>query len=187
MQTNRSIITWYLITVVLLVLWCVGSLPAQVIQSGGYVSAGGGTYPVSMTFNAVFSQTTVAVGSNNAFYFTTRTALGSTADGNFQIDNLAQTLGIEDSAGTAAPTLGTCTGGSLTSGSRNGVGEVTGTTGGSCIVQFATTNWTNTPFCIAEDETAAGIVNVTARSTAQMTISNITSGHAFQWICRGRI
>lgn len=85
------------------------------------------------------------------------------------------------------PTLGTCTGGTITSGSHAQGGEVTGTTGGSCVINF-NTSWTNAPFCTATDESATPTaLQLSARSVSSITVANITSGHSFNYICVGRI
>lgn len=138
-------------------------------------SAGSGVFAGSVTLNP-----------NSGIAYAARFATYSTAAKLYQWTDVTGATGGEQSVGT--PTLGTCTGGSLTSGSHNFGGEVTGTTGGSCVINFGTPNFTNTPLsCWAGDQTAGGVVNITARSASSITIGNITSGHDVMWGCTGRI
>lgn len=95
------------------------------------------------------------------------------------------TTGMELNLGV--PTLGTCTGGSLTSGSHNFGGEVTGNTSGSCVVNFGTPNWQNAPFCQAESESSLTHPRISARSTSSITITGTVSGESVVWHCDGRV
>jgi hypothetical protein len=88
------------------------------------------------------------VGGNSFFIFNTRSSVGATADKLLQVVDNTQATGTEINNGT--PTLGTCTGGTLTSGSHNIAGEVTGNTSGSCVLNFGTPNFTNTPVLFCE-------------------------------------
>lgn len=117
---------------------------------------------------------------------TGRSSFSSSADSLAQVKNNGGTTGMELNTGT--PSLGTCTGGSLTSGSRNFAGEVTGTTGGSCVINFGTPNFTNAPFCTLSDESGTpAVMQLSARSASSITIAGITSGHNVIFICFGRI
>lgn len=102
-----------------------------------------------------------------------------------QVLDVTSTTGMEFNNGT--PTLGTCTGGSLTSGSHNFGGEVTGNTSGSCVLNFGTPNFTNTPFCMLNDESSLTAVRISARSASSITITGVPSGEAVQYFCIGRI
>lgn len=93
--------------------------------------------------------------------------------------------GLEINLGT--PALGTCVGGSLTAGSHNFAGEVTGNTSGSCIINFGTPNFVNAPFCTLNDESALVAVQVSARSASSITVTGAGSGNNFQYICLGRV
>lgn len=129
--------------------------------------------------SAINASASVTIGWNG------RSILASTANKLLQINDSGNTTGTEFNNGT--PTLGTCTGGSLVSGSHNGMGEITGNTSGSCILNFGTPNFTNTPFCILNDETNLVAARVSARSASSITITGLTSGDAVQYICVGRI
>lgn len=126
------------------------------------------------------------IPSNTAYIIASRAQIGATASKLVQVIDSGGTTGVEINGGT--PTLGTCTGGALTSGSHNDAGEVTGTTGGSCVINFGAPNYTNAPFCTAIDESATPTaLQLSARSNASITIANITSGHNIIWACHGRI
>ena len=118
---------------------------------------------------------------------TARSTMGATGDGLLQIENSAGTFGIEVNTGTAAPTITTCGTGTVTTGSRNSAGEVTATGATACTVNFGAPNFTNTPFCIIEDETSAVAQRISAISASSFTVTGLTSGDKFMWICFGRI
>lgn len=112
----------------------------------------------------------------------------SSANGLFQtIQNSLSSPGVEFNTGTAAPTLGTCTGGSLTSGSTNTSGEYTGNTSSSCVVTFGAPNWSNAPFCFAMSEASTTHPRISARSATAITVTGGVSGEAVQYFCVGRI
>lgn len=151
--------------------------------SPGGISFGNGTCG-DPTANLLANNYTTQNGGG-AFTVTGRSAFLSTADKLVQLENNANTTGVEFNVGT--PTLGTCVGGSVTSGSHNTMGEVTGNTSGSCIINFGIPNFTNTPFCTINDESALIAVQISARSASSMTVTGAASGNNFQWICLGRI
>lgn len=111
--------------------------------------------------------------------------LGNTTAKLVQLTDSALVTGTEFNQGT--PTLGTCTAGSLTSGSHNQAGEITGNTSSSCVLNFGTPNWTNTPFCFAESETSLTHPRISAKSASSITITGGVSGEAIQYFCIGRI
>lgn len=127
----------------------------------------------------------VTINAAGAYAFSTRVNLKSGADKLFSIVDTALATGMEISMGT--PTLGTCTGGSLVSGSHNFGGEVTGNTSGSCVITFGAPAFTNTPFCVLNDETTLTAIRISARSASSITVTGAVSGDAFQFICLGRI
>lgn len=115
-----------------------------------------------------------------------KACIQSSSDSLLQVMASSLTTGIEFNVGI--PTLGTCTGGTMTSGSHNTAGEVTGNTSGSCVINFGAPSFTNTPFCMTNDESSSIIQpNVSSRSASSITISGQASGNAVQWICIGRI
>ncbi len=138
------------------------------------------------------SPTVTGITATGNVIGTTGVYAGGSAKGGFlsPTDGLEQLVsnaggGLEFNSGV--PTLGTCTGGSMTSGSHNGAGEVTGNTSGSCIINFGAPNFTNAPFCALNDESALIAVQISARSNASITVTGAASGNNFQWICIGRI
>ncbi len=148
-------------------------------QAFGAITATTGVFSSDVTARDLIA------GAARNIYFTGRSLFTSTADKLLQVlDNAAMT-GTEISNGT--PTLGTCTGGAMTSGSHNTAGQVTGNTSGTCAVTFGTPNFTNTPFCQATDGTGARALFITAASASTFTVNGLTSGDAFTWVCLGRI
>ncbi len=146
--------------------------------------------PLTITGNTVstgsFTTTnSLQVGAAMFLGFFGRAQLQSSADKLMVIEDNAGATGMELNVGT--PALGTCTGGSLVSGSHNFGGEITGNTSGSCVLNFGTPNFTNTPFCTLNDETSLVAARVSSRSASSITITGLTSGDAVQYICVGRI
>lgn len=162
-----------------------GAASALVIQSGGsdrwQFNTSGHLVPLT--------DANVNIGDSThgvlAIHTSGGTTIASTANKLLQVNDSGNTTGLEFNGGT--PTLGTCTGGTLVSGSHNSGGEVTGNTSGSCIINFGTPNFTNTPFCFVNDETALIAVRISARSNASITVTGAGSGDAFQFFCIGRI
>lgn len=166
--------------------------PTGTFKIGYSLNGAAATYPLTVSSAGLvtalgnFSTTgNLIAGSSGAVFIGSRGAVSSTADKLIQLGDNAITTAIEINAGT--PTLGTCTGGSLTSGAHNSAGEVTGNTSGSCVINFGTPNFTNTPFCFINDETALIAVRISARSASSITVTGAGSGDAFQFFCIGRI
>lgn len=113
--------------------------------------------------------------------------LKSPADALFNVSNSANTFGIQVNGGTAAPTLTTCGTGAVTAGSRNAAGEGTATGATVCTVTFGAPAWTNAPFCVVTDETAAHTLFVSGTTTLAFTVNGLTAADLFTWICLGRI
>lgn len=128
---------------------------------------------------------TIHVPAGANFYWGGRTLFGATADKLLQVLDNGGTTGREFNGGT--PALGTCTGGSLTSGSHNFAGEITGNTSSSCIVNFGTPNFTNTPICFAMSRTSTTHPRISAASASSITITGGVSGEAIGYHCEGRI
>lgn len=127
---------------------------------------------------AAFVGTTITMGAGAS-------TLNSTQNKLVQIGDSTAAVGVELNVGT--PSLGTCTGGSLVSGGKNTLFEVTGNTSGSCVVNFGTPIWQNAPLCFVNDETALIAVRISARTTNAITVTGAGSGDAFQVYCLGRV
>lgn len=84
-----------------------------------------------------------------------------------------------------APTISSCGDGALATGSTDTVGRVTGTTQTACTITFSSALGANSADCIMENLTA-NRGNITAASTTAMTVSNLTAGDDFMYICLGR-
>lgn len=152
------------------------SLTTAVVSSTALLGGAGNT---SLT-SANLGQMNVLAGPGGV-----GVGLDFTVDSALKINNRAQTSGYEVSLGSA--TLGTCTGGTITTGSHNFAGGYTGNTSSSCIVNFGTPNWTNAPFCVAMSIASTTHPRVSAVSTSSMTITGGVSGEAITYLCQGRI
>ncbi len=128
--------------------------------------------------HSITAGSTVAAGAGKA-------TIAGAQDQLIQLTGTTTTLGIEFNVGT--PSLGTCTGGSLTAGAKNTLFEVTGNTSGSCVVNFGTPIWQNAPLCFVNDETALIAARISARTTNSITITGLGSGDAGQVYCLGRV
>lgn len=146
-----------------------------------------GVSPANVSFSGNLTATSggvnIAAGGN--YQFNTRSKILSGADGRFTFTNNAQSNGLELTFG-ATPTVTTCGTGTITAGSRNSAGEVTATGATACTVTFATPTFNNSPFCVASDETTAAALIVTVSTTVSMTVSGLTSGDKFFYMCMGR-
>ena len=114
-----------------------------------------------------------------------RTILKWPADGQLNIINNAESIGIQFNGSTAAPTFNN---GTVTTGSRNVAGQITltgGNTGG--IITFGGTAWTNAPFCTLTGSAATDIPQITAVATTSLTVAGITANGVFTFLCIGRI
>lgn len=127
------------------------------------------------------------VNSAGPYFMNGTTNLSTTSDGIFDIKNTDTTHGIELSTNTAAITVTSCGTGTVTTGSRNSAGEATATGATACTVQFKNNTWTNTPFCVPEDESTLQAVRISAISTSSFTVTGLTSGDKFMWICLGQV
>lgn len=114
-----------------------------------------------------------------------RAAMSSPADKQVKIVDSGGTTGIEVNVGT--PTLGTCTGGAIVSGSHNFAGSYTGNTSGSCIINFGTPNFTNAPFCFAMSLASTTHPRISAASASSITVTGGVSGEQINYHCDGRI
>lgn len=153
----------------------------QINLDSAAVSASGTFTSSSTSSGSTFTTT----GTGGSYYVTTRSGWLSTADKLFQIENQAANTGFEMNVGSA--TLGTCTGGTITTGSHNFAGGYTGNTSSSCVVNFGAPSWTNAPFCIAMSIASTTHPRVSAVSTSSMTITGGVSGEAITYHCSGRI
>lgn len=121
------------------------------------------------------------------YYYTGGSATIAPANGLLNVIDSAGSFGIQVNTGTAAPTVASCGTGTVTSGSRNSAGEITATGATACTVTFGAPAWTNTPFCIATEATAARALFISASSTTAFTVSGLTAGDVFKYVCLGRV
>lgn len=132
------------------------------------------------TFNS-----SVIVGPNSNLSISGRLAIHASADSLPQFYNNATTEALELNVGI--PTLGTCTGGSMTAGAKNSAGQYTGNTSGSCVINFGTPNFTNTPYCFAMSTASTTHPRISASSASSITVTGGVSGETIQFMCIGRI
>ncbi len=159
------------------------SVGTDTTSSGSVSLMTGGTnqWTVNSTGNlsdngthTITAGSTIAAGNGNATISGPQNKLASILDS-------TATVGVQTNVGT--PSLGTCTGGTLVSGGKNTLFEVTGNTSGSCVVNFGTPIWPIAPLCFVNDETALIAVRISARTTNSITVTGAGSGDAFQVFC----
>ena len=170
-------------------------------SGGGFWSigcgAGGGniTGKIGGSAATLFSSGSFSCGSGAGF----KATFSSNTDDGWRFDGNTHKLGCAkpfeiltpltfdshsiDANGTI-PTLGTCTGGSLATGKQDQSFKVTGTTGGSCVVNFGTA-FTNEPVINCNDYSASPTVLQITPGTSSVTVAGITSGHTFGCTVRG--
>lgn len=88
-------------------------------------------------------------------------------------------------SGGAVPVVSSCGDGALQTGSSDAVGRVVGTTQTACTVTFGGAYGANAADCVIANITA-NRGNVSAASTAAFTVSNLTAGDDFMYVCLGR-
>jgi hypothetical protein len=88
-------------------------------------------------------------------------------------------------AGNAPPVLGTCAGGTLVAGSTDFSGQVSGSSGTSCIVTFGRV-WGAAPRCVSggsiSSATTGPVSNTTSTTAITMTVA-VTGAGVFTYIC----
>ena len=162
------------------------SLNDAAFNTAATLTAGGNlTTTGSMTSSMFFATTNVSAGSSGSLLIGSRGGFSATADKQILQLDTGGTTGMELNVGT--PTLGTCTAGSLTSGSHNFAGEITGNTSGSCVLNFGTPNYTNAPMCFAMSRTSTTHPRISAVAGNSITITGGVSGEAIGYVCVGRI
>lgn len=118
--------------------------------------------------------------------FSTRSQFTSSADGLLNISqNSGATVGYQVNAGTAAPTATTCGTGAATARSNNMAGQITATGATTCTVTFGAPAWSFAPFCSVTDVTTIAALRISASSTTAITVTGLTSGDVFNWVCGG--
>jgi hypothetical protein len=135
-----------------------------------------------------FDGSTYTLASNSA-----KIQLGANADAGLLYGG-AGLLSITDADSTpvvkinasGSPTLSTCGDGALATGSSNTSGRVTGTTQTACTLTFSASFGGNSADCIMENMTTNGVGRVTAASSTAFTVSALTAGDDFMYICLGR-
>ncbi len=85
----------------------------------------------------------------------------------------------------AAPGVSTCGTGSVTTGSTDVAGQIVATGATACTVTFAVAYGT-AAFCTITDDTTVGKGIITAQSASAFTVSSLTSGDTFQYVCGGK-
>jgi hypothetical protein len=83
------------------------------------------------------------------------------------------------------PSVGTCGSGSASASSTDLAGDVTATGATACTVIF-NASFTNKPVCTATDETTAAGLKVTYSTGVSITVTGLTSGDEFTYICIGK-
>jgi hypothetical protein len=140
---------------------------------------------VVTTSGALIAGTSVNANAGSGFVLTSNASISASAAKLIQFTEAAGTTGTEINGGLAS--LGTCTGGTIVSGSHNTVGSYTGNTSGSCIVNFGTPSFTNAPFCFAHSRASTTHPRISAVAANSITITGGVSGEQIDYFCMGRI
>jgi hypothetical protein len=127
----------------------------------------------------------VNVGGASSLYWSGRTIMQAPADKTWNLTDSTVATGYQITVGT--PTLGTCTGGTIVSGSHNFGGQYSGNTSGSCIINFGAPAFTNTPYCVAMSIASTTHPRVSAASNASITVTGGVSGETITFLCQGRL
>lgn len=143
-------------------------------DGGGYLKVSNGVVTVNSATLSLASSGT----SRGAF-------ANPSADGVLQWNASGGTIGVEMAVGAANPTATTCGTGTVTAHSTNVAGEVTATGATTCTLTFGATAFTNQPFCTVTDETTAAALRISAISTTSFTVTNLTAGDKFLYVCLG--
>lgn len=169
--------------------------PTGTLKFGYSLNGGVATYPLTLSSagvltavgagSSVVSGGSVQAAAGSAMFWLGRSTMSSTADKLLMLGDAAVLTGTEINVGT--PTLGTCTAGALTSGSHNFAGQYTSNTSGSCVINFGTPNFTNTPFCFAMSTASTTHPRISASSNSSITVTGGVSGETIQYLCIGRI
>jgi hypothetical protein len=161
----------------------------KVDRSGSVAPLSGSTpsFPGALTVAGTVTVTGggFAASTASGFVISTRSFILSSANKLHQFTDNTGATGLEQSYGSA--TLGTCTAGTIVTGSHNFAGGYTGNTSGSCVINFGTPNFTNAPFCFAMSTASTTHPRISAASTSSITVTGGVSGETIQYLCIGRI
>lgn len=134
----------------------------------------------------------VVASSGGFFALASRSAMGSSADGLMAFNKNAgnSAPAVEMNMGTAVPTVANCsvtTTGVVNNHSTNTAGSVTPGTGSTaCDVVFGAPAFSFAPFCVITDYTSVILApKISARSTTGFTVTGLTAGDTFGYICLG--
>lgn len=133
----------------------------------------------------------LAVGAANFIGFSGRSVITDSADGLLQLSKNAGAAApaVELNMGTAIPTVANCSVGSagaVSAHSTNTAGEVVpGSSSTSCDVVFGAPAYSFAPFCVVNDESAVVAARVSARSTTGFTVTGLSAGNTFSYVCIG--
>lgn len=153
----------------------------------------GGAFGQMLVINSNGNATitgSAVIGNTQNYSLSGRSRMSSTASGLMQFHNSGQTLvALELNMGTAVPTVANCsvgTTGTVSVHSTNISGEINPGTGStSCDVVFGAPNWSFAPFCTITDETSVLAPKISARSATGFTVTGLTAGDKFAYICLG--
>jgi len=166
--------------------------PTGTWKLGYSLNGAAATYPMTVssagaitTLGAINAGTSLQAAGAGNIRWQGRTSMASAGDKLLSILDVGATTGLEFNGGT--PTLGTCTGGSITSGSHNSAGQYTGNTSSSCIINFSSPHLSNTPFCFAMSTASTTPPRISAASASSITVTGGVSGETIQFLCIGRI
>lgn len=151
-----------------------------VVQAEGWTSAAAYSGAAAV-FGATATETWSS--SANGTKFSIRTTKNTTT-------TLADAMVVDGFGhvqhGSIAPTsVSTCGTGSLTSNSTDAAGSAAATGATACTVNFAN-SYASAPTCVVSDNTTADGLKV-ATGTGSFTVTGLTSGDTFSWVCFGKV
>lgn len=97
----------------------------------------------------------------------------------------ATITGTRHLSSTSAPSLTSCGTGTIDSNSNDFAGKVTATGATACTVTF-TAAYPTAAWCVITDDTTIGKGLISAQSASAFTVSSLTSGDAFTYVCGGK-
>lgn len=109
--------------------------------------------------------------------------IGVDANSNLVVSNNRHVNATSLGGASSAPTLGTCTGGSITSGSTDFSGQVTGASAATCAVVFGQTYGTAPRCVVTSGASNAGPTFVSSPATTGFTWNQAATANTFNWIC----
>lgn len=140
----------------------------------------------SLTLSNSSSGGEIVLGASSDIVWASKGYIFQSSNGLYELTYSGQT-GVQINAGASGnPALSSCGTGTINNKSRNSAGLVTATGATSCTVTFTTPAFTNSPFCtLTLQNTPTTTPYFSSMSTTAFTVSGLTAGDVFSYICLG--